>query len=177
MELEIKKENKKISLFIWIFTVVVFGLVTLLHYIPKPDAAPAFTKLLPLLNASLNGTCFILLISSLIMIKKKNVIMHQRLNTIAMILSVFFLLSYVLYHITNGDAKYGGDNKGLYFFILSTHIFLAGLSLPAILFAYYKAWLGNIAAHRKIVKYTYPVWLYVTFTGVLVYIFLKPYYV
>ena len=177
MELVVREENKKVTVFIWVFTMVVFALVTLLHYIPKPDEAPAFTKLLPLLNASLNGTCFVLLISSLVMIKKKNVAMHQRLNTLAMILSVFFLLSYVLYHITNGDAKYGGENKGLYFFILFSHVILAGLSLPAILIAYYKAWLGNVAAHRKIVKYTYPVWLYVTFTGVLVYVFLKPYYV
>ena len=176
MELIQKPENKKIKAGIWIFSAVVYLLVISLHYIPKPETAPAFSKVLPLLNACINGTCFVLLITSLIVIKQKKVELHMRLNTIAMILSVFFLLSYVLYHITNGDTKYTGSNEGLYYFILLSHIILAGVSLPMILLAYYKAWTGNIQAHRKIVKTTYPIWLYVTLTGVLVYLFLMPYY-
>lgn len=176
MEIAEKEENRKIKWGIWIFTIVVYTLVFSLHYLPKPDEAPAFTKGLPLLNACINGTCFLLLILSLVMVKRKNIALHMRLNTLAMILSVFFLLSYVLYHVTNGDTKYAGDHEGIYYLILLTHIGLAGLSLPAILIAYYKAWIGKIEAHRKIVKFTYPIWLYVTLTGVLVYLFLAPYY-
>jgi putative membrane protein len=178
MEIQQKVENKKIKIGIWIFTVVVYILVILMHELPKTMDAPAFTQGLPLVNAFINGTCFVLLILSLVMIKRKNIVMHQRLNTLAMILSVFFLLVYVLYHSTNNDTPYpeGASYRGTYYFILITHVLLAGLSLPAILFAYYKALMGNIAAHRKIVRYTYPVWLYVTSTGVIVYLFLSPYY-
>ncbi len=176
MEIVQKPENKNVKLAIWLFTIVVYALVVSLHYIPKPQTAPNFSKALPLLNACINGTCFLLLIASLIVIKQKKVALHMRLNTIAMILSVFFLLSYVLYHVTNGDTPYAGTQKGLYYFVLLSHIVLAGVSLPMILLAYYKAWTGNIQAHRKIVKFTYPIWLYVTLTGVLVYLFLMPYY-
>lgn len=177
MEIVQRPENKNIKIAIWLFTVVVYSLVVSLHYIPKPTNAPSFSKALPLLNACINGTCFLLLITSLIVIKQKKVALHMRLNTIAMILSVFFLLSYVLYHVTNGDTAYEGSQKALYYFVLLSHIILAGVSLPMILLAYYKAWTGNIQAHRKIVKLTYPIWLYVTLTGVFVYLFLQPYYV
>jgi putative membrane protein len=93
-----------------------------------------------------------------------------------MVLSVVFLLSYVLYHATNTATKYEGSYIGLYYSILFTHITLAGLSLPAILLAYYRGSIGDIERHKKIVRFTYPVWLYVALTGVLVYLFLKPYY-
>lgn len=170
------KENKSIVIGIWLFTIVVYALVISLHYLPSLETVPEFTKSLPLFHATLNGSCFLLLIMSLIAIKKKNILLHKRLNTLAMIFSVVFLLSYVLYHVTNDDTLYGGEYKALYYFILLTHILLAALSLPAILFAYYRALIGDIEKHRKIVRYTYPVWLYVALTGVLVYIFLKPYY-
>lgn len=170
------KEKKGIKVGIWVFTAVVYLLVISLHELPKPAIAPAFTKALPLVNATLNGMCFLLLITSLIMIKQKKVNLHMRLNTLAMILSVVFLLSYVLYHVTNGDTVYGGESKGLYYFVLFSHIALAGASLPGILFAYYRAWIGDIEKHRKIVKTIYPIWLYVALTGPIVYIMLSPYY-
>lgn len=170
------KENKGIVIGIWVFTLVVYALVFSLHYLPAFENVPEFTKSLPLFHALLNGSCFVLLIMSLIAIKNKNVTLHKRLNTIAMVLSVVFLLSYVLYHITNDDTVYGGEYKTLYYSVLLTHILLAALSLPAILLAYYRALIGDIEKHKKIVRYTYPVWLYVALTGVLVYVFLKPYY-
>lgn len=173
----IKVKHDKLNVIgIWVFTVVVYGLVISLHYIPKIEDAPSFTGQLPLLHAILNGSCFLLLIGSLLAVKRKNILLHKRLNTLAMICSVLFLLSYVLYHATNNDTTYGGDYSGLYYFILATHIILAGLSLPAILLAYYRGLLGEVEKHRKLVRYTYPVWLYVALTGVLVYILLKPYY-
>lgn len=171
-------EYKGIKIGIWVFTVVVFLLVTLMGWkdFPRPDIAPPFTKALPTLNAILNFSVFLTLIGSLIMIKKKNITMHMRLNTFAMILSVFFLLSYVLYHITNHETSYGGDMQGLYYFVLITHIVLSGISLPFILFSYYKAFIGNIEGHKKTVKWAYPVWLYVAITGPIVYLMLSPYY-
>ncbi len=168
--------NKKIEYGIWAFTIVVFLLVVILHELPKGSNDIAFLKALPKVNAFINGTCFVLLISSLIAIKQKKISLHQKLNTTAMFLSVLFLLSYVANHTFNPDTKYGGEYSGIYKFILATHIILAAVSLPMILFAYYRAWTGNIEGHRKLVKTTYPIWLYVTLTGVLVYLFLAPYY-
>lgn len=172
------EEKKGIKVAIWVFTVVVFGLVTLMGWkdFPRPDSAPEFTKALPAVNAILNFTCFLTLIGSLVMIKKKNVMMHMRLNTFAMILSVFFLLSYVLYHVTNHETSYGGDMKGLYYFILASHIILSAASLPFILFSYYRGFIGDINGHKKVVKFAYPVWLYVAITGPIVYLMLSPYY-
>lgn len=172
------EEKKGIKTAIWVVTIAVLGLVTLMGWkdFPRPDVAPAFTKALPAVNAIINSTCFVVLIASLIMIKKKNVNMHMRLNTFAMILSIFFLLSYVLYHLTNHETSYEGDLKGLYYTILASHIILSGVSLPFIMFAYYRAFIGDVVKHKKIVKWAYPVWLYVALTGPIVYIMLSPYY-
>tara|TARA_B110000459_G_scaffold180874_1_gene207871 strand:- start:848 stop:1402 length:555 start_codon:yes stop_codon:yes gene_type:complete len=170
------EEKKGIKAAIWIFSVVVLGLVIVMGKLPKPDIAPAFTKALPTLNAIINTCCFLTLIGSLIMIKKKNVNMHMRLNTFAMILSVFFLLSYVLYHVTNKEVAYEGDMKIVYYTILASHIILSGVSLPFILFSYYRGFIGDVVKHRKIVKFAYPVWLYVAITGPIVYLMLSPYY-
>lgn len=168
--------NKNVIRGIYAFTVVVYALVIILHELPGAEVAPVFTAYQPLTHAVLNGSCFILLIAALFAIKKKNVNLHKRLNTFAMVLSTIFLLSYVVYHYFAGDTVYGGGYKGLYYFILLTHVALAGLSLPFILLAYYHGYIGNVSKHRKMVKMVYPVWLYVTFTGVIVYWFLAPYY-
>ncbi len=168
--------SKPIVWGIYIFSAIVYALVIILHELPGAESAPAFTSFQPLLHASLNGTCFILLIASLTFIKKGNVQMHKRLNSLAMLLSVVFLLSYVVYHYFAGDTEYLGDFKGIYISILVTHIFLAGLSLPFILLAYYYGFIGNLVKHKRMVRFVYPIWLYVTFTGVIVYLFLAPYY-
>lgn len=168
--------DKRIIYGIYAFTAVVYGLVILLHELPEASFRPGFIDYLPALNATINGTCFLLLIASLAAIKARMIPLHQRLNTTAMVLSVVFLLSYVLNHYFSGDTVYGGDMKGLYYFVLISHILLAAISLPFILMAYYKAFAGDIQGHRKLVKFTYPMWVYVTFTGVLVYLFLAPYY-
>ncbi len=168
--------NKTIIWGIYIFSAVVYALVIILHELPGSEFVPAFTSFQPLLHAVLNGSCFILLLTSLSFIKKGNVEVHKRLNTLAMLLSVVFLLSYVVYHYFAGDTSYLGDFKGIYIFILLTHIFLAGLSLPFILLAYYHGFIGDVVKHKKMVRFVFPVWLYVTFTGVIVYLFLAPYY-
>jgi len=172
----VRKESKAIICGIYAFTAVVFILVILLHEMPSPGNAPSFIGIFPKLNSIINGTCFLILVSSLIAIKNHKVKIHKNLNTLAMLLSMLFLLSYVFYHLFADDTKYGGDFSGIYYFILITHVILAGLSLPFILLAYYRGFIGDIAKHRKMVKFVYPVWLYVTFTGVLVYLLLSPYY-
>ena len=170
------KENKQVVRGIYVFTAIVYALVIILHEMPKAGFKPAFTAYQPLLHAMINGSCFLILISSLVAIKNKNVQLHKKLNTGAIILSVLFLLSYVVYHYFAPETKYGGDYKGVYYFILATHIILAGVSLPFILFAYYAGYTNTISKHKRLVRFTYPVWLYVTLTGVLVYLFLSPYY-
>ena len=164
--------KKSIIALIWIFTALVYALVIVLHELPKSDWAPSFISTLPALNAVINGTCFTLLVVSFFVIRRGNVSLHKRLNTSAMILSVLFLLSYVTNHFFSGDTVYMGSFKGLYYFVLITHILLAGVSLPFILLAYYHGFIDNRAKHRKLVKFVYPMWLYVTFTGVLVFLFL-----
>ena len=168
--------EQKAKRVVWIFTAVVYVAVLSLHYLPAIAEPPSFTKYQPLLNAVINGTCFILLIVSFMAIRNKKVEIHRRLNTTAMVLSAFFLINYVVYHALSGDTQYGGTMKGLYYFVLITHIVLAGISLPMILMAWIRGFFGNIEGHRKLVRFTYPIWLYVTLTGVLVYAFLAPYY-
>jgi putative membrane protein len=170
------KENKGVTAGIWVFSVVVFCLVVALREIPKPDFRPAFTYYQPLLHAVLNGSVFVLLFASLFAVKNKNIGLHKKLNTTAMIFSLVFLLSYVVYHYFSPETKYGGDFIMLYLAILASHVFLAAVSLPFILLAYYRGLLGLIDKHKKLVRITYPIWLYVAFTGVLVYVFLSPYY-
>ncbi|NNC82694.1 MAG: DUF420 domain-containing protein [Flavobacteriales bacterium] len=137
---------------------------------------PSWMQNAPRFNALINGTCALLLIASLIAIKNKKVTLHRRLNTSAMVLSVVFLLNYVVFHYFSGDTSYGGEFRTAYYIILITHILLAGLSLPFILLAYYRGYIGAIAKHKRLVRFTYPVWLYVCITGVVVYLFLAPYY-
>ena len=143
------RPNKNIIRGIYLFSALVYALVIVLHELPGAEVAPEFTVYQPLMHSIINGTCFILLLLSLSFIKRGNVAMHKRLNTTAMLLSVLFLLSYVVYHYFAGDTAYLGDYKGLYIFILITHILLAGLSLPFILLAYYHGFIGNIVKHKK----------------------------
>ena len=168
--------DKRITRFIWVFTAIVFALVIVLHELPKMEWQPSFILFLPKLNAIINGTVFILLITTLWAVKSGNIQLHKKLNTTAMVMSVLFLLSYVTSHYFSGDTVYGGNMKGLYYFVLITHVVLAGLSLPMILFSYYYGYLDLVHKHKKLVRFTYPIWVYVAFTGVLIYLFLSPYY-
>lgn len=170
------KADKRIIAAIWIFTALAYALVIILHELPATANPPTFVRYQPLLHALLNGTCFLMLMFSLAAVRFKNFALHKRLNTSAILLSVVFLMSYVVYHYLAGDTKYGGPYKAVYLFVLLSHIILAGLSLPFILLAYYQGFIGDLQRHRRWVKFVFPVWAYVTLTGVMVYMFLKPYY-
>jgi putative membrane protein len=134
--------------------------------------------LLPLFHAVINGMTAVLLISGFILIKKQNRIAHRWVMTTAFVLSAIFLVSYVISKISNDPVSYPDDAplKALYLFILITHIFLSGIILPLVLYTMYFAWNKKFEKHKKIVKWTFPIWLYVAITGVLVYVFMQPYY-
>ena len=134
---------------------------------------------LPPIYASINGLTAIVLIAAIIAIKKGNRKLHEQLNTFAIGCSVLFLLLYIAYHITSNSTTFGGEGfiKYVYYFILITHIVLSIIVIPFVLTTYMRAKLGNFPAHKKIAKITFPLWLYVAITGVVVYILISPYYV
>ena len=176
----IKSSEKSIFRIVLSISVLVFVLVIILNkrIIPVPDNIPTFAYFLPKLNAIINGTCFILLLISFYFVKQKQYNIHKRINITAFFLSALFLISYVTYHYLVPETKYGGDGlmKNIYYFILVTHITLAALVLPLILLSFYYGLNDNRVKHKKIVKWSFPIWVYVTFTGVLVYLLLSPYY-
>lgn len=173
-------------------SVMVFLLVILLSQLPKAEHVPAFVNFLPRLNAFLNGTCTVILLTSFYFIRRKKVSIHKRLNITAVILSTVFLLSYVLFHSYGVETRYGDTNHDgivdvaekanagsmrlFYFVILSSHIILAAIVLPLVLLSLYRGLTNQVRLHRKIVRWSFPVWLYVTISGVAVYLMISPYY-
>jgi putative membrane protein len=133
---------------------------------------------LPPIYASINGLTAIVLIAAVIAIKKGNKKLHERLNTFAIMCSLAFLLMYILYHMTSDSTKFRGEGaiKFVYYFILITHIILSIIVIPFVLTTYMRAKLGNFPQHKKIAKITFPLWLYVAVTGVVVYLMISPYY-
>lgn len=131
---------------------------------------------LPPFYAGINGLTAILLIFALIAIKSKNMALHQRLIQVCLVLSLLFLLCYVAYHMTSDSTPYGGDMKGLYYFILISHILLSVAVIPLVLFTYLFAWEGKFDKHKKWTRFAFPIWLYVAVTGVVVYLMISPYY-
>ncbi len=179
--LSIVQDQRKTRMIIIVVSLVIPIVVTALRYIPTPelsDEARANLYFLPLLNAILNGTTFLLLLSALVAIKKKNISAHRKLTTTAMVLSALFLVSYIVFHWTCPETTYGADGTAryIYYFILITHVMLSAVIVPLVLFAFTHAFAGRYDKHKKIVKYAYPMWLYVTLTGVIVYAMIQPFY-
>jgi putative membrane protein len=131
---------------------------------------------LPPIYATTNAITAIVLVMAVVAIKKGNRSLHERLIKMAMLLSVFFLVLYVLYHMTSDSTSYEGDYRTFYFVILVSHILLSIAVIPFVLITYVRGKLGKFIAHKKIAKYTFPLWLYVALTGVLVYFMIAPYY-
>lgn len=189
-----KAGDKTIKIVIWITTIVILGAVTILNrkILPAPESIPAYIYKLPALNAIFNGTCSVLLIFSLIAIKKKNIALHRKINLTAFVLSALFLVSYVTAHYFIPDTKYGDvDHNGMldaaeaaavsgikpiYLFILLSHILLAVVVFPMVLLSFYYGLTDQREKHKKLTRFSYPLWLYVTITGVVVYLMISPYY-
>lgn len=133
---------------------------------------------LPPIYATINGITAVLLISAVAAIKKGNRNLHERLMQLAIVCSVIFLVMYVAYHMTSDSTPYGGEGtiRYVYFFILISHILLSIVVIPLVLFTYVKALAERFDKHKKLAKITFPVWLYVAVTGVVVYLMISPYY-
>jgi putative membrane protein len=159
-----------------ILSLVVPILVGLLYITPRFTGFEI--NFLPLLNATINGTVFFILIFAIKAIKNGNKELHQKLIYLSLILSTIFLISYVIHHATHDPVSYGGDGvlKSVYYFILISHITLSAIIIPLVLITLSRALKEKFEDHKKIAKITFPIWLYVSATGVLVYILISPYY-
>ena len=174
----IKKNDKLASQLIWIFSFVVFAAVVLLGRI-KVEADLGFdVHVFAFINACINATVAVTLVAALVAVKVRRYSLHRSLMMMALLLSVLFLLSYIAHHLLAGETKFGGEGtiRTVYYIILFTHIPLAGMILPFILFTAYRGLIGEWPAHRKLAKITWPIWLYVAVTGVIVYWLISPYY-
>jgi putative membrane protein len=170
-------EKRTLNL-IYLVSGIVFLVVLILFLLPKAYVVPPFVKYLPLLNAFLNGTCACLLVVSLYCILNKRISLHKKLNITAFVLSSLFLVSYILFHSYGIETKFPADNpiRPVYLFILLTHILLAAIVLPLVLISFYYGLTNQFIKHKKITRFSFPIWLYVTITGVVVYIMIAPYY-
>ncbi len=141
------------------------------------DVAPL--TFLPPIYASINGLTALILVMAVVAIKNKNRKLHEGLMKFAITLSVAFLLMYIGYHMTTDSTTFGGEGviKYIYYFILITHILLSIIIIPFVLITYVRAITNNIERHKKIAKITFPIWLYVAITGVVVYFMISPYYI
>ncbi len=170
--------DKKVFRIIAGLSIVVVGLIVVLYSLPKAESIPEWATMLPLLNAGVNGTCSILLVASLISIRNKRIQLHRGLNITTFVLSAVFLLSYVVFHSFGVETRFPADNpmRPYYLTILLTHILLAAIVLPLVLISFYLGLTGRMDKHRKVSRFTYPIWLYVTVSGVVVYWMISPYY-
>lgn len=172
------KNEKNILKGIFILSGLVLIAVIVLGLLPRADHVPDFVKTLPTLNAFLNGMCSVLLIASFYFIKKKDIQTHKKLNIVTFVLSSIFLLSYVTFHSFGIETKFPSDNpiRPIYLAILISHIILAAVVLPLVLLSFYFGLTNKVTAHRKLTRFSFPIWLYVTVTGVIVYLMISPYY-
>ena len=174
----VEKNDRAARWLIFTLSIVVFGAVAILSRI-KVDVELGFDKhLFAKANAIINSTVSLLLIAGLIAVKMRKYLLHKRIMLTAIILSCLFLVSYICHHLFTGETKFGGTGgiRTFYFIILGTHILLAAIILPFVLFTAYRGLTGEYDKHRKLSKITWPVWLYVSVTGVLVYLMISPYY-
>ncbi|MGE5942745.1 MAG: DUF420 domain-containing protein [Flavobacteriales bacterium] len=169
-------DEKKYNKLIVILSVAIPVVVAILFGVKIPNVEPL--SFLPPIYATINGLTSVILVLAFIAIKNKNIVLHENLMTTAIWCSVVFLLMYVAYHMTSDSTKFGGEGaiKYVYYFILITHILLSIIIIPFVLITYVRAITNNIEKHKKIAKLTFPLWLYVAVTGVIVYIMISPYY-
>ncbi len=192
MNLSLVKNDKKARAIILVFSVVVFIAVTALERITLDVSLGFDPHIFALINAIINSVVAVLLLAGLYTAKNMMLVAHRKIMLFAMGLSVFFLVSYILHHLFAGSTLYGdvdgngivdeaekaaaGSMRHVYFFFLGTHILLAGISLPFILFTAYRALINENERHRKIAKITWPMWFYVAASGPVVYWMISRYY-
>lgn len=171
-------EKKKSMLWIKIFSIAIPVAVAVLLGLPTKLELGDWVYVLPDVIGVLNTLTSVALIAALIAVKKKNIDLHKKFNSLAFLLGAVFLVCYVLYHASAESTPFGGEGpiRYVYYFLLISHILLSIGVVPLVLLAFYYALNGMIPEHKKIVKYTFPIWLYVSVTGVAVYLMISPYY-
>ncbi len=186
-------KEKNLTVPIIVVSIAIPLAVAFLILVPHIKIDPGFnTHSLPLFHALLNSTTAILLLASLYFIRHRQVRAHKMANLTAVLLSSVFLISYVIYHSSNPSVKYGdldhngvlsdpeklqaGNWRYVYYFILSSHIILSGIIIPLVLFTLQRAFQSKFHKHQKLARITWPLWLYVAVTGVIVYLMISPYY-
>ena len=188
----LQKDDKKARIFIWSVSIIVFLGVAFLSGAKLNIKSSFNPHIFATFNAIANSCVALLLIAGLWAVRLKKFLVHKRIMVAAIILSVLFLISYVCHHLLSGETKFGdlnhdgilspeeklkaGSLRYVYYVILITHIPLAGIILPFILFTAYRALSGEYLKHKKLARFTWPVWLYVALTGVVVYLLISPYY-
>jgi putative membrane protein len=188
----LQRNDKKASILIWTVSILVFIAVAFLERVKFHVDLGFNPHVFATINAFINSIVAVLLIAALLAVKANKFQLHKKLMLAAIILSVLFLVSYICHHLLSGDTKYGdvnhdgilsaneksmaGSLRYVYYFILATHIPLAGIILPFILFTAYRALTADYGRHMKLARITWPIWFYVAITGVIVYVLISPYY-
>ncbi len=192
LEASIKKNDKQAYWLIGIFSMVVFAVVVLLGKFKLHVDLGFNVHIFATINAIVNTLIAVLLVLALVAVKNGKYLLHKKLMMTALVLSIVFLVSYIAHHLLAGEAKFGDTNhdgilsddeklavssiRMAYYLILATHIFLAAIILPFILFTAYRALVAEFPAHKKLAKITWPLWFYVAVTGPIVYLMISPYY-
>ena len=174
------KENEKVKKYtpwVWILSIAIPVVVAILFLIKIPNVKPL--TFLPPVYAFINAITAVFLTIAYVAIKRKKIILHERLMKISIALSVIFLVMYVAYHMTSDPTPYGGEGiiRSVYYFILISHVLLSIGIIPLVLVTYVRAISKLFADHKKIARYTFPIWMYIAVTGVIVYLMISPYYV
>jgi len=172
------KNDKKARLLIYTFSIIVFAVVVALGRVHLKADLGFDVHIFARINAVINTVVAVLLVVALFAAKSGRYLLHKRFMLVAMVLSILFLVSYIAHHLLAGDTKFGGTGpiRFIYYVILGTHIPLAGIILPFILFTAYRGLIGEYPRHRKIARITWPIWFYVAVTGPIIYILISPYY-
>ncbi len=174
----LQKNDNVVKWLIGIVSLVVFVVVAALPKIHLGIQLPFNPHIFATLNAVINSTVSLLLIVAYILVRQKNYEAHKKVMLTAIALSAFFLVTYIAHHVFAGETKFGGVGtaRTIYLVLLASHIILATVILPVILFTAYQSLTGEYAKHKKWARYTFPLWLYVSVTGVIVYLLISPYY-
>ncbi|WP_299532279.1 DUF420 domain-containing protein [Ulvibacterium sp.] len=172
----VELKEKRFNRLITVVSILVPVVVAILFGVKLPNVEPL--TFLPPIYATVNGLTALLLILAVWAIKQGKQRLHQNVMNICIALSVLFLMMYIAYHMTSESTPFGGEGniRYVYYFILFTHIILSIVIIPLVLKTYARAYLGKFKAHRKLAKITFPIWLYVAVTGVVVYVMISPYY-
>jgi putative membrane protein len=178
LQASLPKNDKLAYQLIGVLSFVVFAAVVLLSRVTLEVNLGFNPHVFAFLNAVINSAVSILLILAFVFVKQKNYVAHKNVMLVAIVLSAGFLVSYIAHHLFAGETRFGGEGgiRTFYYIILASHIVLAAVILPFILLTAYRSLTGEYGKHKKIARYTFPLWLYVSVTGVLVYLLISPYY-